>query len=356
MTGTSGPVRFSDFVGNRNLVELLRKNALPPSSIFAGPAGVGKATLAVSLAALAHCEAGNNGDLCGLCPSCLKVGAGNHPDVLLFDFGWIEAFLKSKKKRPNARVIPIDVVRELVREAQFRPYQGALRVFIVDDAHKLNEAAANSILKTLEEPSPTTRIVLVTPFPQSLLPTILSRCQLFSFGRLRRDEVTHCLTERTAAVDPDLRAALSDGSIGSALSLDLEQLRTDRDRLVDLLEKWLERPQFSSVFAVVESSGLGVDLRNRERALELLLLLQRVVEDLYYLVVETPERLTNIDHAEKLKRLASGLELSWIESFLYSIHEATADVEAYVNPLMCFETVWLKIEHAGSGDRTVQGK
>ena len=101
---------------------------------------------------------------------------------------------------------------------------------------------------------------------------------------------------------------------------------------------------FSSVFAAVESSGLGVDLRNRERALELLLLLQRLVEDLYYLVVGTPQRVRNIDHTAKLKSIAAGLELSWIESFLYSIRKAAADVEAYVNPLMCFETLWLDTE------------
>lgn len=344
MTDTYDPVPFSEFVGNRNLVELLRRNALPPSSIFAGPEGVGKATLAVSLAALENCEMSQDVDLCGHCPSCIKVGTGNHPDVISFDFNWIKAFLKSRKKRPNPRVIPIDVVRELVREAQFRPYQGALRIFIVDEAHKLNEAAANSMLKTLEEPSSTTRIILVTPFPQSLLPTIRSRCQIFSFSRLRRNEVKRCVQEQDRVEDPELRAALSNGSIGSALSLDLEQLKSDRDRLMDLLQKWVENPVFSSVFTAVESSGLGVDLRNRERALELLLLLQRLVEDLYYLVVGTPQRLQNIDHSAALKHIAAELELSWIESFLYSIREAAADIEAYVNPLMCFETLWLETE------------
>ena len=349
-------VRLSHYFGNQSLVELFRRNPLPPSSIFAGPEGVGKKTLAVALSALTNCESKKENDLCARCPSCAKVSAGNHPDVTVVDFAWIETFLKSKKKRANPRVIPIDVMRELVREAQFRPFQGAVRVFIVDDAHKLNEAAANSLLKTLEEPSSTTRIALVTPFPESLLATIRSRCQIFTFSRIHRDEVARYLEER-GEEQAQLKSALSTGSIGAALSLDLEPMLKDRDRLLQLLQGWFGNPLFSTVFQVVESSELGRELRNRERALELLALLQRLAEDLYYLRVGTPERLKNIDQREALTSLAAGIQLSWIESFLYYTREAIADIEAYVNPLMCFETLWLKVEreNVGTGDRQVQG-
>ena len=336
-------VRLSHYFGNRNLVELFQRNALAPSSIFAGPEGVGKRTLAVALAALTHCQSKRENDLCGQCSSCVKVSTGNHPDVTVVDFAWIETFLKSKKKQANPRVIPIDVMRDLVREAQFQPFQGAVRVFIVDDAHKLNEAAANSLLKTLEEPSRTTRIVLVTPFPESLLATIRSRCQLFTFGRIRREEVTRYLEER-GEEQAQLKSALFTGSIGAALSLDLEQMLRDRNRLLHLLQSWFDTPLFGTVFQAVESSDLGKELRNRERAIELLSLLQRLVEDLYYLQVGTPERLKNIDQKEALTGLANRTRLAWIESFLHYTREAIADIEAYVNPLMCFETLWLKVE------------
>ncbi len=341
-------VRLGGYFGNQILVELFRRNPLPPSSIFAGPEGVGKKTLAVALSALTNCESRKENDLCGRCPSCAKVAAGNHPDVTVIDFAWIETFLKSKNKRANPRVIPIDVIRELVREAQFRPFQGTVRVFIVDDAHKLNDPAANSLLKTLEEPSPTTRIVLVTPFPESLLATIRSRCQLFTFGRIDRAEVTRYLQER-GEEQAELKSALSSGSIGAGLSLDLDRMLRDRDRLLLMLQGWLENPLFSTLFQAVESSELGRTLRNRERALELLSILQRLAEDLYYLRIGTPERLKNIDQREALTRLAARTELSWIESFLYYIREAVSDTEAYVNPLMCFETLWLKAEQQNVG-------
>ena len=154
-----------------------------------------------------------------------------------------------------------------------------------------------------------------------------------------------------------LKSALSTGSIGAALSLNLEQMLRDRDQLLHLLQVWFEKPLFSTVFQAVESSELGRELRNRERALELLSLLQRLAEDLYYLRVGTPERLKNIDQREALVSLAATTQLSWIESFLYYTREAIADIEGYVNPLMCFETLWLKVEHqdAGTGYRQVQG-
>ena len=114
-------------------------------------------------------------------------------------------------------------------------------------------------------------------------------------------------------------------------------------RLLNLIQQWIENPIFSSLFRIVESSGLSLELKNRERVLELLLLLQRLAEDLYFLIVGTPKRIKNIDYAKKLQLLASGLTLSWVKTFLASIREALTDVEAYVNPSMCFETLWLKI-------------
>ena len=341
--GGQALIRLSHYFGNRDLVNLFQRNDLPPSSIFAGPDGVGKKTLAVALSARMNCRSKRENDLCGRCSSCIKVSSGNHPDVMVVDFPWIETFLKSKNKRANRRVIPIDVIRELVREAQFQPFQGTVRIFIVDEAHNLNEAAANSLLKTLEEPSPTTSIVLVTPFPESLLATIRSRCQLFSFGRIPREEVTRYLQER-GEEQPQLRSALSTGSIGAALSLDLGQVLKDRDRLLQLLRSWFEKPLFSTIFQAVESSELGGELRNRERALELLSLLQRLAEDLYYVQVGTPDRLKNMDRGEALSSLAAATRLDWIESFLCHIREAITDIEGYVNPLMCFETLWLKVE------------
>lgn len=354
----SGPprlVRLTDYVGNAPLVELFRRSELPPSSLFAGPEGVGKKTLALSLAARAQCVNLSDSGFCGRCSSCVKIAAGNHPDTVIVDFAWIESFLKSRGKRANPRVIPIDVIREIVREAQFRPFQGQTRLFVVDEAHKLNEAAANALLKTLEEPPPSTKIVLITPLSQSLLPTIRSRCQIFHFSSVSRAEILGYLRKhRPEDAQAELRAAISGGSVGGALSLDLEQLLKDRDELLRLLQKWWKVRRFTTIYRVLEKSDIGKDLRDRERTLDLLVGFQRILEDVYYLQVGTPERVVNIDRRSELGALAEATSLAWIRSTLSHLRHAIEDVQAYVNSMVCFETLWLLMETDSFGTNTGQ--
>ena len=107
------------FVGNHKIVELLRQGELPQSSLFTGPEGVGKKTLVLSLAALANCKQPIQNDLCGNCSSCMKAVQDNHPDILLF--------------QPEKELIRTKVTRRLSREAQFRPFEGRLRFFIIDE-------------------------------------------------------------------------------------------------------------------------------------------------------------------------------------------------------------------------------
>ena len=202
-------MRLRDFVGNQRLVEILRRGRLPGASLFTGPEGVGKKTLALSLSALANCKEGSEDELCGTCSSCVKEAAGHHPDIRLF--------------QPHKNLIKIDTMRELNREVRFRPFEGRLRCFIIDQAETLTEEAANCILKTLEEPPDTSRIILISSFPHRLLPTIRSRCQAFPFHPLGREEILPYLEDHLPEDHPEMRASLAEGSIAIALSLNLEE-------------------------------------------------------------------------------------------------------------------------------------
>ena len=113
-------ISLEQFTGNADVVDVLRRGRFPTASIFEGPEGVGKKTLAISLASVHSCDNPNN-DICGQCSSCTKISSNNHPDVQIIDFEWLERYLKSKGKRVNPQVIPIDAMRELIREVQFRP-------------------------------------------------------------------------------------------------------------------------------------------------------------------------------------------------------------------------------------------
>jgi len=320
-------MKLKNFVGNHKIVELLRQGELPQSSLFTGPEGVGKKTLVLSLAALANCKQPIQNDLCGNCSSCMKAVQDNHPDILLF--------------QPEKELIRAKVMRRLSREAQFRPFEGRLRFFIIDEAEKMTLKAANSILKTLEEPPDTSRLVLITAFPQRLLETIRSRCQSFPLRSLDRSQVKEYLTEHLESEDLEVRAAFSEGSIGRSLSLNTKELLQDRDQMLDMLLVWCEEESFALLYEKFEQQPLRAELKKRGRVRHYADLLQLLLQDIYFLHVKTVGRVVNQDRIEDLERLSKNLELNWIRNFLYHLQEVKWDLERYVNPLMCFETLWL---------------
>jgi DNA polymerase III delta' subunit len=168
--------------GHRRIIELLARtvsrNALPPSLIFSGPSESGKRSTATALAQLLNClhvgssadtTAGDFMDACGECQACVKIGRGVHPDVLVVEPG-------------DNGSIKIDQIREVIDRSGFRPFEGRRRVLIVDQADTMVVAAQNALLKTLEEPPPSSVFTLVTSRPDVLLPTVRSRCVRLAFA------------------------------------------------------------------------------------------------------------------------------------------------------------------------------
>jgi DNA polymerase-3 subunit delta' len=239
-------------------------------------------------------------------------------------------------------------MRRLNREAQYRPFEGNLRFFVVDQAEKMSEEAANSILKTLEEPPETTRIVLVSAYPQRLLSTILSRCQVFPFHGLSRDEIVCHLKEKTELSEVELRASFSEGSLGTAIQMDIEETLTKRNLMLKCLKNWLKSPRFESIFQLCESRPLNGELRKREQVRRYLDLLQTLCYDVYFLLIGAEERVVNRDCVEALRILSRTVSLVQIRDLLYHIAEAQRDVDRYVNPLICFETLWLGLATDGN--------
>ena len=321
---------MTNLIGNEQLVELLLRAGarLPQTMLFEGPEGVGKKTLALTLAAGANCESPAAADPCGRCGSCVKATAGHHPDILLF--------------RPEKSLIRIERMREMNREVQFRPFQGRIRFFIIDQAETMNESAANSILKTLEEPPGTVRIVLISAFPRRLLPTIRSRCQTFRFQPLRQDEIEAYLREQGMVEDAVPRSMFADGSIGKALTLDLQEIKQRRDQVLQLMEDWVQQKSFETIYRNSERVPFRSELKNREAVLGYLEMLTRVCVDLYFLLVGTPERVVNRDLLDELQQLSQWVTLDWVRDFLYHSDQSKWEIEHYVNPRMSFETLWLK--------------
>jgi len=207
---------FRDVVGHHRLIDLLARSVggstLPPSLLFAGPAGVGKRLTALAVAQALNCTDGSRftvrdagPDACGVCAACTRIARGVHPDVLVV----------SPNENGNIKIEPI---RDAIDRAQYRPFEGRRRVVIIDDADALITPAQNALLKTLEEPAPSSIFILVTARPDMLLPTVLSRCPQLRFRPLPVEDIVTALMARgRSEAEARAVAATADGSLGHAL-------------------------------------------------------------------------------------------------------------------------------------------
>jgi DNA polymerase-3 subunit delta' len=192
-----------------HLADAVARDALHHAYLFEGPRGIGKRAVATELAMRVNCTAEPVAARpCGACPTCRAIAAGTHPDVIAIE----------PDPEKAARTIPIESIREVIRQAQYHRYGARRRFVIVDPAEAMQEPAANALLKTLEEPPPGTGFVVITHNPRALLPTILSRCQRFRFGAVPLDEIRAWLASR-GLEQADAAARLSDGCPGRALAL-----------------------------------------------------------------------------------------------------------------------------------------
>lgn len=197
---------------NRDLLKKqLRENFVSGSYLFSGMEAIGKKKTAMWFAQLVNCE--ESDAPCGVCRSCRNIEKGLHPDVVVIT------------RLEEKTVITIDQIREqLLNESNFKPLEGRYRVFIIDDAHLLNDQAQNSLLKVLEEPGNAIIIVLVTNRPSELIGTILSRCRSMKFFPLSKEDMDAILRSNPDIPEDrvHLVAATAAGSPGKAINQALD--------------------------------------------------------------------------------------------------------------------------------------
>ena len=333
-------VRFDDVVGHERPIRALRRawagGRLHHAYLASGPEGVGKRAVAWALAALVNCEApvgeGESSDACGRCPSCLKLRAGQHPDVT--------------QVQPDGRAIKIDQVREIQAATRFRPYEGRARVFIIERAETLRIEAANALLKTLEEPRGDTMFMVISDQPHRLLSTIVSRCQPLRFGALSATEVVSALkaSGHSAPLDPVL-ARLASGSVGRALSLAESPVYANRR---DIVARWCALPSASDAEALGWAEEIG---RARDEQRELLELLRSVVRDgALEAGGAEPARLLHVDERERVAEWCRGAGLPAVLELFEHLDEAERWLDGNVNARMVFERLFLAVRHPGTGN------
>lgn len=309
---------FREIAGHDHLKELIARAAirgtLPPSLIFAGPSGVGKAMVALALAQFVNCldlrtvqrSEGSLGplgpsdpsdpslDACGECASCRRIARDVHADVLRIVPG-------------DTGSIKIDQIREAIDRAAYRPFEGRRRVVIIDDAEQMVDNAQDAILKTLEEPPNASTFVLVTAAPDLLVQTIRSRCQRLRFGRLSPADVAEVLMVSHGYAETDARAAasLSDGSVGKALEEGSEDFVEARAAAMQLLETVADHPPPARrITGSMAMPGATRGKADRDALGQALRALSSILRDLGALEAQADDRaLANADLRPKLERL-----------------------------------------------------
>jgi len=211
------PQNFSEVIGQEHVTQTL-KNAIEQGRtahgyIFSGHRGIGKTTVARILAMALNCRSSDKPvtEPCGVCESCTEIRAGNSVDVIEID---------------AATNRGIDEIRELREAARYRPARDRFKIYILDEAHQITDAAFNALLKTLEEPPSHVVFMLATTQPEDIPQTIRSRCQHFSFRAVRFEEILgqlkNLVGREKIEADEDALALLAeagDGSIRDALSI-----------------------------------------------------------------------------------------------------------------------------------------
>ena len=251
---------FDVVIGHREIVAFLRAEIAAPGHayLFTGTAGVGKATVAKEFARLLLCP--DHGAHDEACRSCRRVLSGNHPDLISVE--------------PEGRTsLGVDQARGVVSQAVLSPVESPTRVFLFEDAGLMTEQAANTLLKTLEEPSAPVIFLLVAESEEDFPPTIASRCRTVHFGRVPDDELALALVGRAIEAEAARVAAMvAGGRPGLALSL------ATRPEVARVRQAWLAVPERVTArpgdgFALAEEmlaslEPLAVDLASGESTSE----------------------------------------------------------------------------------------
>lgn len=320
---------FRKIKGQDKAIAVLRNTVandkIANSYLFYGPDGVGKFTTALYFGMMINCHASHNKRPCGVCASCKKFLSFSHPDLIYIfptpklnisldgeiksdkvldeynnyikckiDTPWKEFFFSKNTE------IRIDSIRMLEHRINLTPNEGKRKIYIIEDADQINERAANAFLKTLEEPPDDTVIILTTSKPNSLLPTIISRCQQITFHPIPKNLIEKEVKDQRY-LDEDaakMYARIANGSMEKALRLSEEQTLESRQYVLKLLTIIIS--QDDSKF--LEFAKQFISSKNKSLLYEIISHLIIWISDIVYYKCN-PDEIVNLDHLNLLKNL-----------------------------------------------------
>jgi DNA polymerase III delta' subunit len=310
---------FKDITGNHRIKKILKrslkKDKVPNSLLFCGPEGVGKKEAALVLAKAMNCQKKKD-DACESCSSCKAINLGNFPDVMIIS--------------PEKDSLKIEQMRDLKHLAYLKPMFAKKRIFIIEEAEKMGNEAANSLLKVLEEPPLSSHIILTTHNFYVILPTIKSRCQTLTFSQISSEEAEEFLVEK--GYDRErarIITFLVRGNLRDALILDWDELQSQREDAWKLLLSFLKNGKTSAFLEKFYSQRKSDLMKNFTKEFEIF---SSFCRDLI-LIKEKGDNnlLMNPDYKDELMRVESIFSLDLLMEFLKKIDYVLYGIQRNLN-------------------------
>ena len=331
---------MASVVGHQQARALLARAAasgqVSHAYLFAGPRSVGKTSLALAFAALLECESPDlaSGVACGVCASCRKIAHGNHPDVTLVE------------PEQGKRQLGVDSVREtVVRMANLAPSAGRWRIFILPEVERMTANTVNALLKTLEEPPPGVVLLLTTAELDTLLPTLISRCQVVPLSALTADEIAGALQRQWDAPPDEARAlaALANGRLGWAVTAhERPELREERAELLARITTLAAAPRDERIKA---AGAFATDGEAARRVLDLWTFWWR---DVVLAACGATHLASAGDARREAERQGRAIGCDRAQAFLRALVEAQNALDANANPRLTLEVLMLDLPRVGA--------
>jgi len=338
---------FDELTGNARVKAILKRmlisDRLPGAMLFTGEEGIGKKLFALEIARVLNCRTPKDHEACGVCSSCVRIRKLNYPtrddadewtQIIWTDYPDVGLVVAPR------RVLRVEQMRQIEKEANFRPFEGKARVFLIDEADKLNDASANALLKVLEEPPKTSHLILITARPAMLLPTILSRCQMIRFSPLTPDEIARYLIKNDIDTKTArLRARAAGGSMGRALSGDLVTFTSQRKAMLKVLNALVLSDDRAQLLRSAEQLN---EAQYKEEFEERLDVLETLIRDAWMLSlgVDT-SRIVNEDLSAELKEVAQKLDPSRAGDWILQIEDLREQLIVNVNRKITTDSLFL---------------
>lgn len=325
--------QFKDIIGHEKIINhfqtAIKTGQVSHAYILEGEIGSGKKMLAGAFAKALQCEDGE-GEGCGICHSCLMAEAKNHPDII-----WVS------HEKP-ATISVSDIRTQINGDIGVKPYSGKYKIYIVDEAEKMNEQAQNALLKTIEEPPAYAVILLLASHTGGFLSTILSRCIKFPMKPVDEEKITEYVLAHTdlSREEAEFCAGYSMGNLGKAMTLATCDLRMEMKKECVHFLSYIHELEIYEVIGYIKEVG-----KYREEIIEFLDMLMVWFHDILVIkTTKTPDRVVFKEHYNTLKKMAVRMSYEGIQNILYAFDKVKIRLRANVNFDVALELLLLTIK------------